>query len=70
MQAILGERDQRLEQWAQTITQMALRQENMLITLADNLADFTRIAETIADQGIAGAQEARVNMPLIPESAE
>ena len=69
MQAIFGERDRRLEQWAQTIIQTTLRQENMLTILAGNLAEFTRITEIIADRSIPAVQEARVNMPLIPGSA-
>ena len=69
MQAILGERDRRLEQWAQTIIQTTLRQENILTIVAGNLAEFSRITEMIADRGIPATQEASVNMPLIPGAA-
>jgi hypothetical protein len=61
----LDQHDQRLEQWADFLAQIVGRQETTLTALAGNLADFTRLAEIIAAQGIAAVQETTVGMPVI-----
>lgn len=64
----LGERDQRLEYWAESTNQIALRQENTLAALARNLTEFTHIAEILAGQNVAD-REAPIGMPAMPGPA-
>jgi hypothetical protein len=69
VQAILDDREQRLEHWAQTLTQIVSQQKTTLADLAGTLAQFNRIAELIARQVVAGSQEAPVSMPVMPGHA-
>jgi hypothetical protein len=62
VRAMLDERDRRSEQWSQTQTQIALRQETTLAAVASNLAEFTRIAEIVADRAVASAQQVPVGI--------